>query len=457
LLYAYYFFYFYLLFFFLSLFLFIYFIFIFIFLQTREHCFDLMEKALYENFVAAYQNDLDRARSADHEPRCCALDLEHEVFLSSKQAVMYKVSIMKIVSDLRKQTQEKQPHPCFAEAKERSQRVCETSGSGEGRRNSVSEEGGGSGYSGDAGSSSRTGLVNGKSPFVPASQVNVLSRVTSLVAQYGSDDSPSPAPSPKPYRSPPSPTSSASSPPPSPPSDAPSPEASPRSSPKPDASSQPSPPLDAPSSPSDAPSPNSNDSDCFTGCHDNEQTREEKEADNEDFLGSPIYEESVCTSEMEEAGSDTAQTSTSQPKNLSVLELFGDDSDDDGVGQLTIVTRDNSSSPQNNCVDNSLKVNHAAQDFAGNSATENSTTEDNNNSVSPFVKPPPPKIVYFWEREDYEPQPEKEEGDEEEEEKKEEGKVSKAASHKMNGEVKSKNHSHHHSKHHQHHHHSKSK
>nr|KAG5711589.1 hypothetical protein BaRGS_016771 [Batillaria attramentaria] len=82
--------------------------------KTREHCFEMLEKTLYENFVAAFQHDSDRIRGAEYEPRCCALDVEHKVFLSSKQATMYKVSVMKMLSDTRKLTQDKTPHECFS-------------------------------------------------------------------------------------------------------------------------------------------------------------------------------------------------------------------------------------------------------------------------------------------------------------------------------------------------------
>ncbi|XP_025087537.1 ATP-dependent DNA helicase Q5-like [Pomacea canaliculata] len=87
--------------------------------KTREHCFEMLEKALYENFVEAFQHDLEQVRTADCESRCCALDLEHEIFLSAKQANMYKVSITKLVRDVKKLSSEKMPHPCFySEARE---------------------------------------------------------------------------------------------------------------------------------------------------------------------------------------------------------------------------------------------------------------------------------------------------------------------------------------------------
>lgn len=79
----------------------------------------MLEKALYENFVEAFQHDLEQVRTADCESRCCALDLEHEIFLSAKQANMYKVSITKLVRDVKKLSSEKMPHPCFySEARE---------------------------------------------------------------------------------------------------------------------------------------------------------------------------------------------------------------------------------------------------------------------------------------------------------------------------------------------------
>ncbi|KAL8598755.1 hypothetical protein ACOMHN_033319 [Nucella lapillus] len=83
--------------------------------KTREHCYEMLEKSLYENFVSAFQNDTERVGGAEYEPRCCALDLEHEVFMTSKKAMMYKASIMKVVSQIRKLSQDKTPHDCFSE------------------------------------------------------------------------------------------------------------------------------------------------------------------------------------------------------------------------------------------------------------------------------------------------------------------------------------------------------
>lgn len=73
----------------------------------------MLEKALYQNFVAAFEHDSERVRRADYEPHCCALDIEHSIFLSSKQNNLYKVSVMKIVGDIKKLALEKKPHECF--------------------------------------------------------------------------------------------------------------------------------------------------------------------------------------------------------------------------------------------------------------------------------------------------------------------------------------------------------
>ncbi|GFN74674.1 ATP-dependent DNA helicase q5-like [Plakobranchus ocellatus] len=81
--------------------------------KTREHCLEMLEKAFYENFVAAFKEH-KRIVNREIESRDCALNAEHEVFLSSKLAASYKSSIMKLISEARKLTQTCTSHPCFA-------------------------------------------------------------------------------------------------------------------------------------------------------------------------------------------------------------------------------------------------------------------------------------------------------------------------------------------------------
>ncbi|GFR68240.1 ATP-dependent DNA helicase Q5-like [Elysia marginata] len=82
--------------------------------KTREHCFEMLEKALYENFVAAFSEDDHRIMNREVESRDCALNAEHKAFLTSKLSTSYKSSIMKLVSEARKLTQSHTPHPCFS-------------------------------------------------------------------------------------------------------------------------------------------------------------------------------------------------------------------------------------------------------------------------------------------------------------------------------------------------------
>ena len=74
----------------------------------------MLEKALYENFVAAFSEEGKRIINREVESRECALNAEHEAFVSSKLATSYKSSILKLVSEARKLTQSHTPHPCFS-------------------------------------------------------------------------------------------------------------------------------------------------------------------------------------------------------------------------------------------------------------------------------------------------------------------------------------------------------
>ncbi|CAL1531363.1 unnamed protein product [Lymnaea stagnalis] len=85
--------------------------------KTREHCFEMIERALYENFTAVFAEDENRIRGRDYEPRTNALDMEYQVFLSNKLAPVYKSSIMKLVSEIRKLTQSNNVHSCFQNVK----------------------------------------------------------------------------------------------------------------------------------------------------------------------------------------------------------------------------------------------------------------------------------------------------------------------------------------------------
>ena len=81
--------------------------------QIREHCFEMLEKNLYENFVAFYEKDFERISARDFEPRCCAIEVEHGLFQAHKIANIYKTSVMRTVSEIKKYTQENKLHSCL--------------------------------------------------------------------------------------------------------------------------------------------------------------------------------------------------------------------------------------------------------------------------------------------------------------------------------------------------------
>ncbi|XP_041360303.1 ATP-dependent DNA helicase Q5-like [Gigantopelta aegis] len=78
--------------------------------KIREHCFEMLEKSLYENFVAFYDNDFERIAARDYESRCCAIDVEHGLFETNKIANIYKTSVMRTVSEIKRNTQDKKLH-----------------------------------------------------------------------------------------------------------------------------------------------------------------------------------------------------------------------------------------------------------------------------------------------------------------------------------------------------------
>ncbi|XP_071087337.1 ATP-dependent DNA helicase Q5-like isoform X2 [Haliotis cracherodii] len=78
--------------------------------KIREHCFQMLETALYENYINHYENEADRISARDYVPRCCALDLEYQTFQSNKIANVYKAGVMRVVSEIRKCTKDKKVH-----------------------------------------------------------------------------------------------------------------------------------------------------------------------------------------------------------------------------------------------------------------------------------------------------------------------------------------------------------
>ncbi|XP_046558559.1 LOW QUALITY PROTEIN: ATP-dependent DNA helicase Q5-like [Haliotis rubra] len=78
--------------------------------KIREHCFQMLENALYENYIDYYENDADRISARDYVPRSCALDLEFQTFQSNKIANVYKAGVMRAVSEIKKCTKDKKIH-----------------------------------------------------------------------------------------------------------------------------------------------------------------------------------------------------------------------------------------------------------------------------------------------------------------------------------------------------------
>lgn len=131
----------------------------------------MIEKYLYANFVAIFADDSKRIEARDYEPRTCALDKEHQIFLRSKMAATYRSSVVKLVSEVRNLTQIKKPHPCFLRELDNMEtfddNVCSRK-DGDG----VSHDESSDIFSSAAGSkskpSSSSGKENSKDPFINA-------------------------------------------------------------------------------------------------------------------------------------------------------------------------------------------------------------------------------------------------------------------------------------------------
>ncbi|XP_053399831.1 ATP-dependent DNA helicase Q5-like [Mercenaria mercenaria] len=76
----------------------------------REHCMALLEKALLDNYVQYYKDIPTKMAAKDFVPRCCAIDLEYEVFKANRLHNIYKASVMRSVSEIKKFTALKDLH-----------------------------------------------------------------------------------------------------------------------------------------------------------------------------------------------------------------------------------------------------------------------------------------------------------------------------------------------------------
>ncbi|WAQ98421.1 RECQ5-like protein [Mya arenaria] len=81
---------------------------------AREHCMELLEKALLTNYCQFYRDQPSKQAAQDYVPRCTAIDMEHAVFKGNKLHNIYKTSIMRKVMDVKKSTTLNQLHPSMA-------------------------------------------------------------------------------------------------------------------------------------------------------------------------------------------------------------------------------------------------------------------------------------------------------------------------------------------------------
>ena len=70
----------------------------------------MIEEALKNNYIGNYVDIPNKLAKSDYIPKCCAIDVEYNVFKSNKSANVYKASIMKVVNDIKKCTGSKELH-----------------------------------------------------------------------------------------------------------------------------------------------------------------------------------------------------------------------------------------------------------------------------------------------------------------------------------------------------------
>ncbi|XP_022092826.1 ATP-dependent DNA helicase Q5-like isoform X2 [Acanthaster planci] len=81
--------------------------------KSREHCLQLIEKALRDNFEQFFKNNSNRLMASEWESHGQAIVAEHEIFKISRRSNMYKAKILSLVSNIKKATKEADIHEIF--------------------------------------------------------------------------------------------------------------------------------------------------------------------------------------------------------------------------------------------------------------------------------------------------------------------------------------------------------
>jgi hypothetical protein len=79
-------------------------------LQGREYCLKLLEDAFKSNYLTYFEGVPSKLACADYEPRCCAIDIEYDMFKVNKLLNIYRAGVMKKVAEIKKFTENKEIH-----------------------------------------------------------------------------------------------------------------------------------------------------------------------------------------------------------------------------------------------------------------------------------------------------------------------------------------------------------
>ncbi|XP_064637483.1 ATP-dependent DNA helicase Q5-like isoform X2 [Lineus longissimus] len=78
--------------------------------KGREYCLKLLEDALKSNYMTYFEGNSSKLACADYEPRCCAIDMEYDIFKVNKLLNIYRAGIMKKVGEIKKLTENREIH-----------------------------------------------------------------------------------------------------------------------------------------------------------------------------------------------------------------------------------------------------------------------------------------------------------------------------------------------------------
>lgn len=98
-------------------------------IKVREHCLQLLQKALAGNIEAAFPGNADRLGFCDEKAQSCAISTEYSAMQAAKRSNLYKAKVFSQVGDINKKTKEGRLHELLVSCDDQDDKMEETTSS----------------------------------------------------------------------------------------------------------------------------------------------------------------------------------------------------------------------------------------------------------------------------------------------------------------------------------------